>query len=260
MITPLNKIFKLRYFILFTASFLVMSFSFFQSNARCEIKKLSTAAIIKVAGANIFYTSFSIADVNISVIGPELHNNAKNNFITDKASLPHLLAIVNGGYISSFSPLRPLGLVKIDNNLLSSPVKTWVGMGLVCMKPGQISITEFDVNRVDEFRDCIQSGPFIIKNGVNRYSNIDNLPVGEKKLLNDKQEHSFVCIDDNNKIILGYAEPILLQELTEKLLNTINCKNALRLSGGATSALIVGSKIYGNSDLPIHNAIGIFAK
>jgi hypothetical protein len=214
-----------------------------------------------VAGATVHYAKFPLSSVRVAIIGPEPSDSDRDNFLTDKASRrPGLLAMVNGGYLRSFAPPRPLGLVRVNGRNLSSPNSTWLGDGMICMNNKQIVISAFRQEEVSKNRDCLQSAPVIISKGLNRYSPMSSLESGEMKLVEARQEQSFVCVDKNNNIILGFSEKIALKDLVPALISNLSCESAIRMSGHDTAGLVIGTRLYGNTDLQIHNAIGVFSR
>jgi uncharacterized protein YigE (DUF2233 family) len=167
--------------------------------------------------------------------------------------------IMSGGYMSSFSPPTPLGLVKVDGTEIGRPHKTWIGTGMFCTDGRQVKIGQFDQLRSDKFTDCIQSGPLLIENGTVRYGN-EGIGPGEQKLVDSVQEQAFICIDQEHKIKLGVSDPIRLDDFSHILFDKLKCQDALRLSGGASAGLQAQSDLVGNDELPLHNVIAVFQK
>lgn len=169
--------------------------------------------------------------------------------------------IISGGYMASFSPPTPLGLVKVDGTELSRPHKTWIGTGMVCAAGQQVRIAPFEALVSDKAStDCIQSGPLLVQNGVAHYNDNDDIKIGEKKLVDSVQEQAFICIDGEQKIKLGVSDPIRLDDFTHILVDKLHCQDALRLSGGPTAGLETQFGLAGNGELPLHNVIAVFQK
>ncbi len=57
--------------------------------------------------------------------------------------------IVSGGYMSSFSPPKALGLVKVKGTQINPPHTTWLGKGMFCTNGRQVKIGSFDVLKSD---------------------------------------------------------------------------------------------------------------
>lgn len=168
--------------------------------------------------------------------------------------------IISGGYMSSFSPPTPLGLVKVDGTEIGRPHKTWIGTGMFCTDGRQVKIGRFDQLKSDKFTDCIQSGPLLIENGTVRYNGNEDIGSGEQRLVDSVQEQAFICIDQEHKIKLGVSDPIRLDDFSHILLDKLKCQDALRLSGGASAGLQAQSDLVGNDELPLHNVIAVFQK
>jgi len=168
--------------------------------------------------------------------------------------------IVSGGYMSSFSPPKALGLVKVSGTQISPPHTTWLGLGMFCTNGRKTKVGLFGELYSDKsFTDCLQSGPLVIDGGKVRYPKPDIEP-GEKKLVTSEQNQSFICVDVNNKVKLGVSDEIQLDAFSGFLKEKLKCKDALRLTGHFTAGLQIGRDLHGNDEYPLPSVIAVAPK
>lgn len=169
--------------------------------------------------------------------------------------------VVSGGYMSSFSPPKALGLVKVKGVQISPPHSTWLGKGMFCTNGRQVKIGSFDELKSDgAFTDCLQSGPLLIKNGIVRYDSDASIETGERKLVSSVQSQAFVCEDENRKVKLGVSDEIQLDAFSRFLRRNLNCEVALRLTGHFTAGLAIGREVHGSDEYPLPSVIAVGRK
>jgi hypothetical protein len=201
----------------------------------------------------------------IGIIVPSEQSDAFNfafstpYFIGDISAKTKAQVVLTGGYLSSFSPPRPLGLVRFSRQDISSPIKTWLGAGIVCTNGAEVAIGKFEEGLQKKYPDCLQTGPLLIDNGVVRYSGAD-VSSGEQKLVQSEQEQTFICLDESGKIIMGVSDRLRLDDFTTYLRDKLKCLKAVRLSGSDTAGMVVGKTLYGHNDVPLFSAIAVFAR
>ncbi len=160
------------------------------------------------------------------------------------------LAVFTGGFLDTFSPATPAGLVqqhnKIKNDLLDDDkvMKAVVCYSVDSINPAVImTIAEFLAGKPKG--DCIQTGPFLAKNGKQE-TNFDEL---EKSLKNapfarGSFQRAFVSVNTSDEIAIGIAAQISLFALREVLLKSVQeggfgAVVAVALSGGTTAGLVI---------------------
>lgn len=201
---------------------------------------------------DITYVEIQINDYDFQIKGPA-GTQLNENYLSKRANATRASVIINGGYMSGFTPPKALGLVRINKKNITTSHNTWLGEGMICFTRKKVFIGTFKQEDM-LYDDCLQSGPLIVQNGKNRYSGDLDISAGEKRLENSVQNQSFACSTTENSIILGVSKPITLRELTDTIIQ-LGCNNALRLSGAETAGMVVDGRLYGNSDLPLHNVI-----
>jgi hypothetical protein len=161
------------------------------------------------------------------------------------------LAAFTGGFLDTYSPATPAGLVQrrntIQNDLQADPVMTAV----VCfsadpIKPVAIMATQ-EFLPGETKGDCIQTGPFLAKNGQ-KETDFDAL---EKSLgspfARGHFERAILMVNVLSQIVIGVSSPISLFPLRELLLKPaqkggLGAIVAVGLSGTLTAGLVIEGK------------------
>lgn len=201
------------------------------------------------------YIIFDPTKFRLKVVVPEQY---KSYFISDFQAKTKAMLILTGGYLSEFSPPRPLGFVRSRGRTLSPSISTWLGGGVFCTDGKKILVQKFDQQIANTYPDCIQSGPLIIENGALRYKAGMPLQAGEEKLVRSVQEQTFLCNDSRGRVALGVSSPIKMDELASYLKEKLGCVNAIRFSGQETAGMIVKNHLYGNESLPLYSVVAVF--
>ena len=205
--------------------------------------------------------------VNVHIVSSESEYNAKkyefnvydSMTISDYADKTGALALVSGGFLSSFSPPKELGAIVVNGKQISRPISTWLGTGMFCVKGNNYVITEFDLGSAREFNDCVQAGPLFIRDGHIRYSESGDISADEEKLVKSNQMQSFVCTTDGKEFVIGVSTEMHLDVFARVVREKLRCANALKLTGYLTAGLYFSQKLVaGKDDLPLTSVIGIF--
>jgi hypothetical protein len=159
------------------------------------------------------------------------------------------LAVLNGGFLRSYAPATPAGLLQIGGEEInalsrSDPVLS----GVVCF-PGRgpsiiIALAEFgNVRR--EYLDCLQGGPLLVYNG-RAHGDLEQLDVREelKRFASRPAERSFIAKSARNETLLGITEPTSLFALRAVMLANVadggfGAVAGIGLTGRTTAGLIV---------------------
>jgi hypothetical protein len=183
-------------------------------------------------------------------------------FLTEFASRYRPEYVLSGGYLDSFAPPRSLGFLKVDGRSISKPHRSWLTSGVLCIDGDDVSIFRFQsAQSYDRFADCVQSGPLIVEDGIDRYASMEDITSGEHKLALANQAQAFVCLRADGKLVLGYSERGSTRSISRFAAEEIGCQIALRMSGGITAGLwSSASGLRGNSEVLLTNGIAIFLK
>jgi hypothetical protein len=167
--------------------------------------------------------------------------------------------VSSGGYIDSYSPPTSLGLVKSAGATVSSAHISWLTEAIFCSDEGRATI-EFmkaDFSKSD-FRDCLQAGPMLLRQGKIPADTLSRKSTGYLKLARSVQEQLFLCLDSAQQVVLGVTDEIDLPTLTASLIKQeVGCSDAIRLTGQDTAGLRTKKKLFGNDDYLFPNAIGV---
>lgn len=175
----------------------------------------------------------------------------------DYSSYYNVPIVLSGGYMTSFSPPKALGFVRIGGQQLNASHNSWLGAGVLCVGGDAMEIRDFDRSDAPTLPDCIQSGPVFIKDGKSRYAADENISAGERKLARSVQEQAFACIAGDGSYILGVTDPVRLEEFAVFLIGK-GCTTAIRLTGQDTASMVVEAEEYGPGELPLHNVLAIW--
>jgi hypothetical protein len=203
------------------------------------------------------YLTFCVPELRTELRGRQHLPEAL--FIDDFFIESGAVIALSGGYMSSFSPPIPLGYLRSEGMNFGEKHESWLTAGVFCVNSEKAEIREMKSASMIE-GDCLQAGPIIVRNGINRYSATAGISIDELRLVNSVQEQAFVCINMADEIILGISEPIGLREFSSILVGDVGCVDALRLSGQNSAGLALTGRVLGSRELPLHNAIGVFPK
>ena len=165
---------------------------------------------------------------------------------------------ISGGYLSSFSPPTPLGLVKSNGVLVSRPHDSWLVEGLYCENGSEAVIVKWqEENDLSSFRDCLQAGPILLLGGKQPQDVPSVESTGYKKLAYSVQEQAFLCTLIGKRVALGITSETNLPALVDFLRDKVGCIDAIRLTGKETAGLRYKDKLYGKDQFLFPSAIGI---
>ena len=160
-------------------------------------------------------------------------------------------AAFTGGFLESYSPATPSGLIVMSGKLINAlKIEDKVMTSALCFTD-KIS-RPFTITSVKTFKptggsdDCIQAGPLII-NSKAVASDLDQL---DKRL--DFQfssgafSRAFIGMNTRNDVILGVSTPLSLFDLRKLMLTPerdggLGLTTAIMLSGGRTAGLAVSA-------------------
>jgi hypothetical protein len=171
------------------------------------------------------------------------------------------LAVMSGGYIDTYSPPTPLGLVKSNGILVQKPHRSWLVEGLFCsdIDRAQILLIE-NLEDQGRFRDCVQAGPVLLKGGIE-----PDLPSRRNdsylKLASRQDEQVFVCINNKDEVLIGISSKMELRRLPQALLQpALHCVDAIRMTSAVSGGLQVGDTLFGKDDFLFPSAIAIMRR
>lgn len=165
--------------------------------------------------------------------------------------------VISGGYMNSFAPPVPLGLVKSAGVVLNGPHNSWLFNGLICVAQTQVQIEPYsNVDQTIKCRDSLQAGQLLVQNG-RKVLVVDDR---NNKLINVSQERAFVCTDAGHRVIMGVTGKMEEMPLADLLLRPpFNCVDAISLSGQATAGILIlnigANGQLGSTGSPLPNAI-----
>ena len=181
--------------------------------------------------------------------------------LDDYQRLYQARAVASGGYLASFAPPTPLGLLKSNGVLVSRSHQTWLVEGMYCSNAGQALILQWTQDAdISNFRDCIQAGPILLHDGKEPNDVPSRQAIGYNKLAMSIQEQTFLCTLTGNRIVLGVTDEVNLPTLVNFLRDKVGCLNAIRFTGAETAGLRVNEQLYGNDRFLFPSALAVIPR
>jgi Phosphodiester glycosidase len=169
------------------------------------------------------------------------------------------LAVLSGGYIDSYSPPTPLGLVRSNGFQLSSVHRSWLVDGFYCAKPGHAEISPVDMDPLRRgFVDCVQAGPLLLLNGRPPDSKGREEPASYQKFVSMRLERTFICLTGRREAIIGISDKIEFPKLVTALQQPqFDCVDAIGLTGGSSGGLRFGNRLVGKDEFLYPSVLGV---
>ena len=112
---------------------------------------------------------------------------------------------------------------------------------------------DFNLN---EAREIISAGPFLVKDNKVILDSINEGFV-EDKILTGRAQRSAIGVSKDNRLIMVTAAHLTMGELAE-IMVSLNCKVAMNLDGGASSALYADGSIITSPGRKLNNVLMIY--
>lgn len=182
------------------------------------------------------------------------------------------VAAFTGGFLETYSPARPAGLVQRRGAVLNDIQDDRVMKAVVCYSAdGATPVTIMDAHEFVKDRtrgDCIQTGPFLVRNGkeATDFSALDESLPGRFPFSRKPFQRAFLLLDGRGAIVVGVASSISLFALRDLLLKPVQeggfaARTAVALSGTRTAGLVVelkGKELgFGSTQTLLPNAVVI---
>ena len=156
----------------------------------------------------------------------------------------HIKAAINGGFLDSYSPPVPAGLLKANGKILSNLApKDPVMDAVVCVG---IDTNVYTVARFADdssLSDCLQTGPLLV---IDQREVISVNPLDEEinfTFVNGRFERAFIGRDVNDRTVIGWASDVDLISLSLLLVGStdsggLGLTDAAALPGKNSAGLI----------------------
>jgi hypothetical protein len=156
---------------------------------------------------------------------------------------------ISGGFMKSYYPPIPLGMVKHAGTVLNRGVKSDLLTGILLAKGKKISIVPYSQDQCNsEWRECLQSGPLLASGGVAAKLLPDKTDSkSTQTMVSGRYIRAFVAILPGDEVLLGITGEVSLPALQEYLLRPANrgglgCTAAINLSGNVSAGLLANIK------------------
>jgi hypothetical protein len=206
-------------------------------------------------GSIVFTVKYAIAPFNrrLRLILPTSESGGfslSRFFVAQQPS-----AILNGGFLSTYAPATPAGLVQIRSERINDGAPgDSVASAVICFgqteRPNAVAIEPFSASERlrKTYSDCLQAGPLLIYKG-RPFSNLEELDSDPtlKNFAFVAAERSFVARNARGETVLGVTAKTSLYALRAALLLSENeggfgAITAICLTGRSTAGMIVSGK------------------
>lgn len=175
-------------------------------------------------------------------------------------------AVVSGGFVKSFYPPIPLGLVKQKGQMINRAASGDLLTGVLLMQAGRVAIERFrGTEAVAGWDEVLQAGPLLVSARRSALpTDASGLMPSTRSLIGNEYSRAFVAILPGEQVVLAFSGPITLPALVDFLTGSaaqggLGCLDALNLSGSGSSGLLVrvgGREMQvGNSYTHLANAV-----
>lgn len=151
---------------------------------------------------------------------PESANSLIN--LRDYGERLYIMAAINGGFLASYSPPVPAGLLKIDGKILSNLAPNDPVMdAVVCVGNDTNFYTVARFANNPSPSDCIQTGPLLI---IGQREVVSDNPVDKEidyPFVSGRFERAFIGRDVNGATVIGWTSTIDLISLSQLLVGSI---------------------------------------
>lgn len=175
-------------------------------------------------------------DINQYSIEIAAENPIESGFHTvlEYQKLSKSYVALSGGFMKSFYPPLPLGLVKSNGKILNRPHNTLFFSGLFCSQRGGLTIVPYmGKDATISWDHCLQSGPLLVYGERSALDEAKNYP---EDFFYKPTNRAFLAVDQQGRVLLAVTGKTtipalvdLLQRPTEQ--GGLECWAALNLSG-----------------------------
>jgi hypothetical protein len=154
--------------------------------------------------------------------------------------------VLSGGFMKSFYPPIPLGLVKHNGKFVNRAAKGDLLTGILAIRDRKPVIRRFQAAECDDrSHDCLQSGPLLVRNGKSELpQELGGLLRSTRSLVEGSFARAVVGILQEGHFLVALTGKVALAPLVEVLSRPqvdggFGCLDALNLSGAETAGLLV---------------------
>jgi hypothetical protein len=178
------------------------------------------------------------------------------------------IAVLSGGFLKSFYPPTPLGMVKHGGIALNRGIKGEPLTGVLLATRNRVAILPYADNRCDStWSECLQAGPLLVDHGTPALPSPETIHLkSTRTLIDEKFTRAFVAVLPDGEVVLGIIGEVSLPALQDFLLRSkhrggLGCTGAINLSGSVSAGLLVNAagrpSSKGSTDIFLANSIVI---
>ena len=183
------------------------------------------------------------------------------NFVTER----NAVAALSGGFLKSFFPPIPLGLLKSRGKMVNRSTGGDLLNGVLAIRGPVVNILQA-ANFVDQsWDDCLQSGPLLISDRQPVLpTRLNTLIPSTRTLISNAYVRAFIALSAPDQVVFGLTGPITLSQLADVLRRDrasggLEVLAALNLGGADSAGLVVSdrqsTKSFGNTYPELSDAL-----
>jgi hypothetical protein len=209
--------------------------------------------------AKITVVRVSLRSHRVGLAVPPRGENGKT--LTEFQRLTGAKVTLSGGFMTSFLPPIPLGLVKQNGVVINRAASGDLLTGALAFKSGRPTIKPWRGFRADEWEASLQSGPLLLDEGRSALpDSTSGLQPSTRALIEGRYARAVVVSAPPDMFALLVSEPVSLTGLVNVLMREFGPRaTAVNLSGATTAGLLVavGAKrqTIGHDTLSLTNVI-----
>jgi hypothetical protein len=229
---------------------------------------------MSLLASHIYLIWLSKSEYTAHILG--VNTQIAQNSISFPVTLRELISddipvLVSGAYSQRLGAvLSPLGYLKINGVEISPIHRTWLTDTLFCTDKtrGEAVILLRDDKLAAQFKDCLQTGPRLFRDGAAVVQSEEN-PTDAPSLKAYKETpriHLFICKSDGDRaspVGFGITDQKMVISRLNALLPRLSinkkqaCRDAVALSGSISAGMIVNGEVLGSDSYLLVSAIAI---
>lgn len=173
-------------------------------------------------------------------------NDKSGDSVTTFQEHSQAAVVLSGGFLTSFYPPIPLGLVKHGQVLVNRAVGGDLLNGLLLVRAGKPTIQPFSgAGDVAGWDEALQSGPMLLNAGHSALPNVAEIRTpSTRQLIENEYARAFVATLPDDQFLLAVTGAVSLRALLDLLTRPeaqggLACLDALNLGGGGSAGVLV---------------------
>ncbi len=158
----------------------------------------------------------------------------------------HAAVVLSGGFLTSFFPPIPLGLVRHGSVLVNRAAGGDLLDGVLLVAAGKLSIQRFrGAGDLEGWAEALQSGPMLLSAGRSALPDVADIKTrSTRQLIDNEYSRAFIATLADGRLLLAVTGAVSLRALADYLVRSaprggLACIDALNLGGGGSEGILV---------------------